>query len=300
MSWLPFALAAPLLFGSTNFIDKFLIQKRVKDPIALTMIGGITGLVAGLIFFAINGRGGVDGRSIFILLISGALFQFALIPYYWSLEQEDTSRIVPLFQVIPILTLVLSAIFLGEHLLPRQFIGFCIILVGGIAVSLERGARGMLRVRKAFWWMMLSSLLYTLPIIMFKSVSTTDDFWHSLAFESLGSACGAIVLACVPRYRKRFFAAIRNTHVGTWAPIGLNELMDLGGRMALFFASTLAPLALVTVVGAIQPLFVLLIGLGLTVFFPRILKEDIRNKVIALKVAAALIVLVGIIVMSTV
>lgn len=299
MTWLPFALVAPLLFGSTNFIDKFLVQKRIKNPVSLTMIGGVTGLVAGCVFLAINGRGGIDGRSILVLLASGTLFQFALIPYYWSLEQEDASRIVPLFQVIPVLTLVLSAIFLGEQLLPRQFLGFCIILLGGVAVSLERGARGVLRVRKAFWWMMLSSLLYTLPIIMFKSVSTNDDFWHALSFESLGSALGALLLACVPTYRKHFMQAIRNTRSTTLLPIGINELLDLGGRVSLFFASTLAPLALVTVVGAIQPLFVLLIGLGLTVFFPRIIKEDIRHGVIGLKVTASCVVLVGVIIMST-
>ncbi len=299
MSWLPFALAAPLLFGSTNFIDKFLVQKRIRNPVSLTMIGGATGLVAGCLFFAINGRGGIDGRSIMILLVSGMLFQFALIPYYWSLEQEDASRIVPLFQVIPVLTLVLAAVFLGEQLLPRQFIGFCIILAGGIAVSLERGVRGVLHVRRAFWWMMLSSLLYTLPIIMFKSVSTNEDFWHALSFESFGSALGALALACVPTYRRRFLQAVRNTRRGTWASIGINEFLDLGGRVSLFFASTLAPLALVTVVGAIQPLFVLLIGLGLTAFFPNVLREDTRRAVIALKVAASVIVFAGILVMSS-
>ena len=263
------------------------------------MIGGLTGLVAGCVFLAINGRGGVYGRSIVVLLASGALFQFALIPYYWSLEQEDASRIVPLFQVIPILTLVLSAIFLGEQLLPRQFLGFCIILIGGIAVSLERGARGVRRVRKAFWWMMLSSLLYTLPIIMFKSVSTNDDFWHALSFESFGSALGAVLLAFVPAYRKHFLQAIQNAKTSTWFSISINEMLDLGGRVALFFASTLAPLALVTVVGAVQPLFVLLIGLGLTLFFPKIIKEDIRSAVIALKVSASLVVFAGILVMSS-
>ncbi len=44
MSWLFFAIAAPALYATTNFIDKFLIEKHVEDIVALAIKTALSSL----------------------------------------------------------------------------------------------------------------------------------------------------------------------------------------------------------------------------------------------------------------
>jgi len=296
MSWLPFAIAAPLLYGVTNFFDKYLIEKRVRDPMLLTVVGGWVGAAFGFGFWAVHGFPGMPVQSAIILIASGCLFQWALIPYYKALQHEDTSRITPLFQVIPVLALILAAIFLQERLHGNQVLGFVIVLAGGLALSVQRLERGLFRFRRSFWLMMLASLLYTLPFVFFKSVE--QPFWNALAFEFFGLGLGSTLLLALPSIRTRVRAGLPAIPKNTWWPIMTNEVIYIAAKMCTFYASTLAALSLVTVMGALQPLFVLLIGLGLTLFFPHIVKEDIRKNTLILKAAATVIVLVGVFIMQ--
>ncbi len=297
MSWLPFAIAAPLLYGITNFFDKYLIEKRVRDPMLLTIFGGFVALLFGIIFWVSQLFPGVPLSAGLILVTSGCVFQWALIPYYKALQHDDTSRITPLFQVIPVLALVLAVIFLHERLHGTQVLGFAIVLIGGIALSLERLDRGVLRLRKSFWLMMLSSLMYTVPFVFFKSVD--QPFWIALAYEFFGLGLGSAILMLLPNTRKRALATLPEIPGQTWWPIVANEVIYISGKMCTFYATTLVAVSLVTVMGAFQPLFVLLIGLGLTQFFPHIIKEDVRKNTLVLKGIATLAVVLGVIIIQS-
>jgi hypothetical protein len=68
--------------------------------------------------------------------------------------------------------------------------------------------------------------------------------------------------------------------------------------MCTFYATTLVAVSLVTVMGAFQPLFVLLLGLGLTLLFPHVIKEDIRRSTFILKAAATVVVIIGVVIMQ--
>ncbi len=296
MSWLPFAIAAPLLYGITNFFDKYLIEKRVRDPMLLTIFGGLVAAAFGCITWIVQGFPSIPGPALSVLLFSGCIFQWALIPYYKALQHDDTSRVTPLFQVIPILALILAAIFLHERLYGNQILGFAIVLVGGIALSLDRRARGVLRLRKSFWLMMLSSVMYTLPFVFFKSVE--QPFWNALTYEFFGFGLGSVLLMILPSTRKRGLAMLPTIPPATWWPIVTNEIIYIAGKMCTFYATTLVAVSLVTVMAAFQPLFVLLLGLGLTLFFPRIITEDIRRQTFTLKAIATVVVVVGVIIMQ--
>jgi hypothetical protein len=39
--WVFYAAAAPFLYGATNFVDKYLLEKRIKDPIAASVFGSL-------------------------------------------------------------------------------------------------------------------------------------------------------------------------------------------------------------------------------------------------------------------
>ncbi len=293
-SWLFFAIAAPALYGATNFIDKFLIEKHVSDPVVLTVLGGGISFIFGLIFLALHNFPLLDPFQMTLIVISGALIEFALLPYYEALSLDDTSRIVPLFQFIPIIVLVLSYLFLGERLTSLQVLGFFFVFIGGFFLSLKELNWKIFELRKSFWYMMLACLTYAVASVILKFVITPLNFWGTIAYELIAGELVVVFMLSIRGYRSRIFDQLRNFKTGLWGIISGNEVVYLLGRLSGFYAFALAPVSLVSVMGGFQPFFVLIFGLALSVWFPRVIKEDIGKTTVLVKLASIVLIFVGI------
>jgi hypothetical protein len=77
-----------------------------------------------------------------------------------------------------------------------------------------------------------------------------------------------------------------------------NELINLGGALANRYALIFAPLAIVQAVGSTTTLFVFLIGVVLTLLFPRISRENLSVREFLQKGAAAILVAAGVALVS--
>ncbi len=291
MPWILFAIIANVLFAVSNLFDKFLIEKRIRDPLALTVFGGWIDLLFALAIVLMHGLSIIGPWQAAVLLLSGVFVELALLPYFKALSLEDASRISPLFQSMPVFVLLLSYLFLRETLTFRQVLGFVLILSGSFIVSMQKTGAGIFRIRKAFWWVLLASMLWALPAVMFKFVVVKQNFWDGLAWEFFGVAIGATILFFL--YRTRVIAQVKDIHTGTWAILNINELVYIVGRVSNFYAITLGLVSLVAVLGGTIPLFVFLFGLALSVWFPEIIKEDITRASLVTKIAAILFVASG-------
>jgi len=296
MGWVFYAIAAPALYAVSNFFDKFLIEKRVRDPIILAIIGGFLSCVVGFVILMFRGFPGIPTNQLIYLLVAGVLFELALIPWYKALSLEDASRVGPLFQVIPVLVLAMSYLFLGERLVLGQLLGFLFILIGGYLLSVKKFGSGVFEIRRALWWSLLSSLLFAIPFILFKFVSLEQGFWDSLAYEFIGGGIGALILLIsVVVFRDvGFRGGIIKRGFGTWAIIGSNEVIYITSRVFNFYAIALASASLVSVLGGFQPFFMLVFGLILSRWFPKIIKENVAKKVVVLKFVAVILIFIGV------
>ncbi len=296
MSWIFFAIAAPLLYAASNFFDKFLIEKRVRDPMILAIFGGFLTCLIGLGILVFRGFPSIPSEQLIYLFVAGMLFGLALVPWYKALTLEDASRVSPLFQAIPLMVLAMSYLFLGERLAQWQLLGFLFILVGGYLLSVKELGRGIFRIRKALWWALLASLLFSVPLVLFKFVSSDLGFWDSLAYEFLGGGIGALILFSYVVFSRRvgFKEEITRTRFGTWGLIGSNEAVYIISRMCNFYAISLAAVSLVTVLGGFQPFFMLAFGLILSRWFPNVVKEDVEKKTVVLKLAAIILIFAGV------
>ena len=291
MLWILFAIIANVLFAVSNLFDKFLIENRVRDPLALTVFGGWIDLLFALIIVLIHGLSITGPLQAGVLLLSGILVELALIPYFRALSLEDASRISPLFQSMPVFVLLLSSIFLREALTHRQLLGFLLILSGSFIVSMHKTDAGIFKIRKAFWWVLIASILWALPAVMFKFVVIKQTFWDALALEFFGVAIGATIFFFL--YKTRVLAQIRDIGAGTWSILNINELIYITGRVSNFYAITLGLVSLVAVLGGTIPLFVFLFGLVLSLWFPGIIKEDITRASIVTKISSIILVACG-------
>ena len=293
MSWIIYAIAAPAIFSITNFIDKFLVEKKIRDSSVIAIFSGFMAMLFGLVILLFRRFQLFDVRQLSLIVFAGVLAELGIVPYYRAMSTDEASRVVPLFQVIPIFVLLLSYVFLGETMTILQIVGFCFILFGGFIISAKKIEKRIFAPRASFWNMMLSSFLFAASVVIFRFVVLVQNFWDTLGWESVGFGVGALILLLWPSYRRRFIMEFQRIQSKVWGMLVLNEGVYIGGRLALSYAYALAPAAIVSVVSGIQPLFILLYGVFLSIFFPDIIREDIRRSVVGLKLFAIVFTLLG-------
>lgn len=294
MSWIFYTILSQALWAFTNVGDRFLISKRIKDAPTLAIITTIFSTVVGLTILIQQGFPLFAPKQTIIILIAGALCTLASIPYYKAMALDDASRVIPLFQFLPVFTLLFSSIILHERLTSHQFMGFILITAGGILLALKKIDWRFLRLRKSFWYMMASTVLYALSAVLFKFVVVQQNFWVSLGYDFVGEGAGAIILLLAVRaYRERVGAELKKIKRPAALLLSINEVAYIIARLASSYAILLAPVALVMAVGGVQPIFVLIYGTIISIWFPKILQEDTGKNTLVIKLVAIFIIIIG-------
>ena len=134
MDWLIIAIAAYLILAVVNLADKFLLEKVVPSAKAYTFLVGVLGLAVIVIapwFLSWPGWYLLFGN-----LAIGALFPVALLLLYHALKIGDVSKIIPLIGgAVPIFTLILAMLFLGERFLSMQWVAIFYLLLGTVMLA---------------------------------------------------------------------------------------------------------------------------------------------------------------------
>lgn len=302
MNWFSIAILAPILWSITNHIDKHLISKYIKGSAvgALMIFSSLIGLfLLPFIFIIQPDVLNISTFNAFLIIINGIIYILALLPYFYALEKDEASIVIPLFQLIPVFGYFLALIFLGEILTLQQISASLLVVLGAIIISIETAN---LKFKfQVFGLMILSSFLVALNGLIFKFVAIQQDFWTTSFWEYVGFVLVLIILILFFKsYRNQFFLMFRKNPISTLSLNGLNEIFNIIAKMIINFATLLAPLALVWTVNNLQPLFVLLIGILLTKFFPKFNQEKINKKVLIQKVFAIILMFAGIVLMNPV
>ncbi|MFA6250488.1 MAG: EamA family transporter [Candidatus Shapirobacteria bacterium] len=219
----------------------------------------------------------------------------AILPYYYALQKDEASICVPLFQLIPVFSYVLAYLVLGETLVIYQILGGVFIVGGAIGISLDLSDGKKIKFKKeVFWLMMLSSVIFALNFLFFKYFAIQSNFWFTSFWEYVGFAIFAVlIMLFVKSYRAQFVDVLRNNKVTVLGLNGANEIINIIAKISFNFASLLTPVTLVWVVNGLQPFFVFVYGVLLTLFFPKISQENISKKVLSQKLLAIIVMFIG-------
>jgi drug/metabolite transporter (DMT)-like permease len=299
MSWFFIALINPLAHALVNHFDKYLISRFVKGSSVgvLIVFSSLFAVVALPVLFVINPNvfTQVTANQALILILNGALLMVAVLFYLYALEDDEASYVAPLFQLIPVFGFLFGYFILGEILTQSQLWAAALIVIGSMALTLElSGARPKIKSKVALL-MVGSSVCYAANAVIFKLIAVEQGFTGSLFWDMGGKVLfGIFLLLTITSYREQFINLIRSTKYSLICLNMVNEVLGLIGEIALVLAVLFAPVALVQAVGGLQPLFVLVIGMILTLFFPRFGKETLTARHLTQKFISIGIITVGV------
>ena len=189
---------------------------------------------------------------------------------------------------------VLAYFILGEILTKTQILASLAILVGALILSFDIQDEKIHFKKRVVLLMLTASFFYAVSDVLFKFVAIERGFWISTFWTLVGKVLiGVIFLIFVSSYRNEFFLLIKKAKGKIILLNSMNETFTIIADSTTQFAILLAPVALVLMVNGFQPLFVFVIGLGLTIFFPHISQEKIQKRHLIQKIGAILVMLVG-------
>ena len=298
MTWLIFALFAPILWAAVNHFDKYIIHRYVKsggDAGSTILLSAMSGIVVSAIILCVApGTVMVGWKMALLIILNGALLTASYIPYLYALSDDETSVVAPLFQLITFFIYILGVIFLHETLTGIQLFAGVLIIGGAVLMTFKKTSSGFQVKKKVIGLMVLSSFLIATNSIVFKSLAEQTDFWKMAFWEYLGATLFAFVLfVFVGRYRREFLRILREN---SWAVVPLNivgELVSATARLSFNYAALLVPVALVSIVNGFQPFFILLYGIILTLVIPSVAKEDISKEFLIQKIFATVLMVLG-------
>ena len=160
--WLMFAVGSALFAGLTSVLAKCGIRKT--DSTVATAIRTIVVLIFSwaMVFLvgSQNQLGSIGGKTLLFLVLSGLATGASWLCYFRALQLGDINKVVPIDKSSTVLTILLSALLLGEDMGLTRGVGV-ILIAAGTLLMIEKKAGETGKKEGAAWlWYALGSAVF--------------------------------------------------------------------------------------------------------------------------------------------
>lgn len=293
MSWIFLSILAAFIWSIVNIFDKYIISKLVERPIVPVIILGTIGLIASVAIFITLGFQSLSVINILLAILAGIFWALLNFFYFYALKIEEVSKVVPLFYLAPLFILIIAAFFLGEIFTPLKYLGIILLVFGAILISSNKLSFNF---NKAFWFMVFASIAMAINQVITKYLLGFADFWTIFGYIRIGAFVALIpsIIINIESFKNIY----KKQGLKPFGFITANESLNIVGVLFLTLALATGFVTLVNALSSIEPFFVLLLTIIISIFYSRILKEEIGRSIIVRKIVAIAIMFVGVILIS--
>jgi uncharacterized membrane protein len=285
--WAIFALSAAIFWAVTNIIDKIIVTDHLSYK-QIFMFAPFKLVLAIPMFFLFDLT---FSWLSFVVFLGGGLAGFSVIFYYLGLREGEVTRLTPLFATTPVITALLSAIFLSEILPVSSYFGVIFLVGGAILISYEKSRKEKFN-KKPIAFFLLSIFLYAIMNIITKYFLGYIDSYSFFFFYFIGSSLFLPLVFCITEDKQEFFAKIKTRKILTL--LIFSSILPFLGFIFHFMSLSIGFVTLVSALEEIQAFFVLVIVTVITAFSTKIVKEKTSGFIFLQKLIAIALLLVGV------
>ena len=295
MSWIALAFCGPVLWALSTHIDKYLVEKFFKTTGVGTLLifTSLIGLIGLPIIWAFVDVFSIGTTGVIVTSVSGLLYMTAMYFYLRALQQEEATTIAPLFQTSTLFTYAIAYFVLHETLTTQRIVGGLLVMASAAVISYDPDHKRKFKLPIVALVLACTATL-AVSAVIFKFFAIKNAFWPVTFWTFAGEAVFGAAMLAVPFYRREFMGMFAK-HPG--AVIGINaanELINLGGGLAARWASLLGPVSLVQAIGGTTSFFVFLFGVLISLFAPRLGREDLSKGSLIQKGIAVVLIVAGV------
>jgi drug/metabolite transporter (DMT)-like permease len=291
--WIILTLFSVLALSVSQLLDKFLIDKKIPAPSAMTFwitSGGLAGTA--LVFWNFNF--GAPLRTIAIALASGVCYVIGLQFYYHGLKKGEASHLVPLVGGIsPLVIAFVSYFALNEDLRWIQYLGIIIASFGTLLIGFEN-PKGKYIFSKGSALCLISAVFFSLSWVFAKAGYDTDTFSTVFVWARIGAFGAVLPLLFSKGLRQSLFKRKAEKRRGNYLPVlALNMFLSIIYYIGIQLAVNMASASVVAGFATLQyAIFVVLIY-SVSKRYPQIIKERYFSGEFGLEIGAIALIVAG-------
>jgi uncharacterized membrane protein len=255
MIWFPLALSAAVCWA----VGAVLVKRgfAAVPPLWNNIINNALALLLWIPVVLVLSRFRIEVPSIPILLTilaASVLFQF----FYYSLSRGQVSLTATVIAIYPMITILLSHLFLGERLSPLQYMSVGFILAGGVAVAFPN-KKQIVHTDGLSWlpWGLAGALsLGTGDFLSKLSINRIGSYSHIffLSLIAMGLSGVNYLIDTPNRAAPRMFAR-------SFLPSLIGIVLHLAGALCFLLAFDYGPVSLISPVSSVYPALLTLLAI---------------------------------------
>src|SRR3989344_129539 len=290
-SWIFIALSGYLLLAFTGIADKFLVSKVERHPIAYAFYTEITGPFS--LVLVPFGAKLLSPHDFLVALLAGVFFIAGIYHSYSAIARSSVSRVVPIQGgLIPVFSLLLAYLILGEELNTTQMVAFGLLVIGAVMISFRHERDGSWST-KALAYAAMSSLFFAITSVLAKYVFMHSNFISGMVWTRMGFFLAALPILLFKKNRDVIFNAPKQAGVKNVVLYYSSRATGTVGGFLQNYAVSLGSVVVVNALQGVQFVFLLIMTSFLSIYFPKVLKEKVSFEIIALKVIAIILIATG-------
>jgi len=299
MSWIIITIFAHFLNAVVYLIDKNIVTNTVLRPVAYTFYSGIFQILF-LALIPMFGFTFPETKYLAVGIFDGALFILALMIFYKSLKLSEASRVVPVAgATIPLFTVPWAYVILNETLTVWQFAAFIFFILGGALLS-SKFESGKISMVKGVFLAAIAGFLFALYYTLIKFLYLHISFFDGFIIIQIGGFLGALMLLVSSKNRNIILSApktVKKKTAGLFIP---NKILAALTAIMIFYAISIkgSSVAIINSLQSVQYVFLLFLAIILSKKLPGLYKEQINKSVIVQKVAAIVLIGIGLVLLG--
>jgi len=293
MNWLWISVAAYALLAVAATVDKLMMSGRISHPAVFAFFVSILNIAA--VLLAPFGLTILPPVWLGISLLAGIVLSWAMLFMYTAVQQNDSTRVIPfLGGALPLITLVLAFIFLGERLRPHELVAFAFLVSATVLISVKFGKnqQPIVHIGNLLW----SSVLFGISYFLTKLAFDAQGFFSVFVWSRVGLGIGGVSLLLPATYRQAIIASLRHRKPTRAATPGLFMFGQAAGASGIFllnYAIKLGSVSLVNALQGLQQVFLFGSMSALYLLAPGMVSEKFSRRDIIQKLASIALVFAG-------
>lgn len=293
MLWLWIALAAYLLNAIAATVDKILLSNDIPNPRVYTFFISLLGGLG--IVLAPWGVTLISWELFCVALLTGVVSVSALWAFFNALIRNEASRVVPIVGGLqPIIIFFLAARFIGEQLTSLEILAVLLFILGGIIITLEP-VQGKVKSKAWIIYAVVSGSLFGALHFLSKYLFEHLDFINGFVWPRITTAGVALLFLLSPNFIKALKDNGKNAKPSSKFLFLLGQSAGAAFFILINYAISLGSVTIVNALQGVQYVFVFVFMILLSMFIPKLVKEDVTKKVLVQKSLAIVLIILGII-----
>ncbi|MCL2001834.1 EamA family transporter [Candidatus Saccharibacteria bacterium] len=311
MFWIALVLIVAGAGSIGGFVDNYAADVVFKKnrPEVFKVVSIFAYAILMLIAACVFGIENIGFWHALLFILAGSLDALGNIPYFKALKYEETTSITIIRQIGPVLALIMGVMFLNQAITWVQLIAFLFILGAAGVVVFAKSTRGAKFESRMIGLMLLAIFIWVVSDIIFVadfvSASETNLFtgngiWTALFWFALGKGSLPFVLGLTLKsWRRRLKRVWKDSpRQFTLSAIGGN-LIRVATDGLWRFTTTIAPLALASVIGSVtRLLFTFGFGLAFSLIWPVFGRETVTRKAVLYHLIGVVLAVIGVILLQ--